>query len=406
MEKSMKIIKKKQKRRSKKRILVLVPAIAVIALFVLPFSAMVLLYENTFGKRIYAPERISHSVEEFEGLTRTKHTFSSDKGQQIVGYLYQRDGVEYKGAAVLAHGFGSGGHRSYLAAVDFLVRNGYITFAYDVTGNDESSGKSVRGLPQGVIDLDHAITYAEGLDEFKGLPVVLFGHSWGGYSVSNVLRYHPEVKAAAVLSGFNRSTDLVESYARKMFGDFVKYLMAYEGLYERLKFGKYAANTALESFANSSMPVIVVQGSVDNIVPAEYGYDKWYKAYGDSERFEFLWVEGKGHGDVLFESGPSTGQTQQTKDQGNALLNILTSKQSSNNSSSNSSNNSSNNSSSNSLSNSLSNSSSNGSSNSSSTSSIKSPSNNSSNSSGKGLSRVNEYVGMRVIEFFDRYCAQ
>ena len=65
MEKSMKRIEKKQKRKSKKRILVLVPVIAAAALFVLPFSAMVLLYENTFGKRIYAPERISHSLEEF-----------------------------------------------------------------------------------------------------------------------------------------------------------------------------------------------------------------------------------------------------------------------------------------------------------------------------------------------------
>jgi hypothetical protein len=111
-------------------------AIAVVVLAVLPFIAMVVLYENTFGKRINAPENIAHTVEEFDGLMRTRHTFVSDKGQEIVGYLYKRDGVQYKGAAVLAHGFGSGGHCSYLAAVDYLVKNGYMTFAYDVTGND------------------------------------------------------------------------------------------------------------------------------------------------------------------------------------------------------------------------------------------------------------------------------
>jgi pimeloyl-ACP methyl ester carboxylesterase len=376
-------------------------AIAVVVLAVLPFIAMVVLYENTFGKRINAPENIAHTVEEFDGLMRTRHTFVSDKGQEIVGYLYKRDGVQYKGAAVLAHGFGSGGHCSYLAAVDYLVKNGYMTFAYDVTGNDESGGKSVRGLPQGVIDLNNAITYAEGLDEFRELPVVLFGHSWGGYSVSNVLRYHPEVRAAAVLSGFNRSTDLVESYARKMFGDSVKYLMPYEGLYERLKFGEYASNTALESFGRSSMPVMVVQGSADNVVPAEYGYDKWYDVYGDSERFTFLWVEGKGHGDVLFDNAPSRQavpaeageagqealeasqaavQTEQgpaealepaqtetaqegegqdgTKKQENALLNVLTNNRPSR------------------------------------------------TGEAKRLSSIYEEVGSKVIEFFDRYCVK
>lgn len=360
-------------RQSKRSWAFMIPiiGIAFAIFFVLPFIAMVFLYENTFGKRINAPQSISHTVDEFEGLKRTKHTFLSDKEQQIVGYLYQRDGVKYKGAAVLAHGFGSGGHRSYLAAVDYLVRHGYLTFAYDVTGNDESGGKSVQGLPQGVIDLNYAITYAVGLEEFKGLPIVLFGHSWGGYSVSNVLKFHPEVKAAAVLSGFNRSTDLVESYARKMFGNFVKYLMPHEALYERLKFGEYATNTALESFAKSRMPVMVVQGSVDNIVPAEYGYDKWYDVYGDSDRFTFLWVEGKGHGDVLFESSASrqaeAGQegmeqaeagVTETKGQDDALLNVLTDKPLSR------------------------------------------------SGQGKGTSRIYEEVGSKVIEFFDRYCVE
>jgi hypothetical protein len=186
-----------------------------------------------------------------------------------------------------------------------------------------------------------------------------------------------------------------------MFGDSVKYLMPYEGLYERLKFGEYASNTALESFSRSSMPVMVVQGSADNVVPAEYGYDKWYDVYGDSERFTFLWVEGKGHGDVLFDNAPSRQavpaeageagqealeasqaavQTEQgpaealepaqketaqegegqdgTKKQENALLNVLTNNRPSR------------------------------------------------TGEAKRLSSIYEEVGSKVIEFFDRYCVK
>ena len=58
--------------------------------------------------------------------------------------------------------------------MDFLysiAQHDYFVFAYDATGNDESEGDSVEGLPQGVIDLDNVITFVEQQDEFKDLPI-------------------------------------------------------------------------------------------------------------------------------------------------------------------------------------------------------------------------------------------
>ena len=313
------------KARRKKRIIIIAIAVTLL-IFVVPFAAMVIIYESYFGKRMTAPVGISHSVDEFEGLRRERHTFISEEGTELVGYVYRVDGVECRGGAVLAHGFGSGGHRSYMAAVDYLARNGYLTFAYDVTGNDESGGDSVRGLPQGVSDLNSAISYVETLDEFKELPLVIFGHSWGGYSVANVVEYHPEVKAVAALSGFNRSSDLVEAVGKQLVGDFVKLLMPLERLYERIKFGRYGSNTALKAFEDSDMPVLVIHGSEDNIVPKEYGYDRWYERYGGSDRFTFILVEGKGHGDVLFDMGSTQRSSSEGETKDNALVNILKNK--------------------------------------------------------------------------------
>ena len=53
---------------------------------------------------------------------------------------------------------------------------------------------------------------------FPDLPIVLFGHSWGGYSVCSVLTYHPEIKAVIACSGFNSSPDLFESEGKKQAG--------------------------------------------------------------------------------------------------------------------------------------------------------------------------------------------
>ena len=111
----------------------------------------------------------------------------------------------------MAHGFGGGGHNSYIDCANYFAHHGYWVFAYDATGNDESEGEGVGGLPQGVIDLDYAITFVEGSGNFPNLPIVLFGHSWGGYIVCSVLSYHPEVKAVIACSGFNSSSNMFEA---------------------------------------------------------------------------------------------------------------------------------------------------------------------------------------------------
>ena len=43
----------------------------------------------------------------------------------------------------------------------YFAKNGYYVFAYDSTGSDASEGEGVGGTPQGVIDLDYAISFVE-----------------------------------------------------------------------------------------------------------------------------------------------------------------------------------------------------------------------------------------------------
>ena len=277
-----------------KKILLIAISIVAALLIAGDWALTVMVYNENFNKRFESYEPLMLYVDDFEGLQRTKYEFPSNQEQTLTGYLYQW-GDNQHGIVVMAHGFGGGGHNSYMDCANYFARHGYYVFAYDATGNDESEGEGVGGLPQGVADLDHAITFVEGSGNFPNLPIVLFGHSWGGYSVCSVLTYHPEVKAVIACSGFNASSDLFESEGKKQAGAGIYLMLPFVKLHERIKFGSYASNTAMDGFAKSDAAVMILHSFDDETVPAKYGYDLYYQKYKDDSRFRFLPFEDKGH---------------------------------------------------------------------------------------------------------------
>ncbi len=283
----------KQKSR-KKKVFLIVLAIAALLITAGDWALSVMVYKENFNQRFDSYGPLMMYVDDFDGLERTKYEFRSNKGQKLAGYMY-RSGENQRGIIVMAHGFGGGGHNSYMDCANYFARHGYYVFAYDATGNDESEGEGVGGLPQGVIDLDHAITFVEESGHFPSLPIVLFGHSWGGYSVCSVLTYHPEVRAVIACSGFNSSPDLFESQGKKMAGAGIYLMLPFVKLHERINYGEYAANTAMDGFSKSNAAVMIVHSFDDEVVPAEYGYEIYYQKYKEDPRFRFISFEEKGH---------------------------------------------------------------------------------------------------------------
>lgn len=278
----------------KKKILIIVLCIVAVLLIVGDWVLSVMIYNENFNKRFESYEPLMLHIDDFDGLQRTKYEFSSDKGQKLTGYMYS-SGENQHGIIVMAHGFGGGGHNSYMDCANYFAHHGYYVFAYDVTGNDESEGEGVGGLPQGVIDLDYAISFVEESGNFPDLPIGLFGHSWGGYSVCSVLAYHPEVKAVIECSGFNSSSDMFEAEGKKQAGNGIYLMMPFVKLHERIKYGNYASNTAMDGFAATEAAVMIVHSVDDNVVPIAYGYDTYYEKYKDDPRFSFIRFEDKGH---------------------------------------------------------------------------------------------------------------
>lgn len=290
------------KKHVRKRLIISVVILLLLVFIILPFGISIFIYEQYFGVRYETSESLMLRLDDFEGLERNQYEFTSNEGQKLIGYLYSVEGVEYRGIVVMAHGLGGGGHNSYMDCANYFAQSGYYVFAYDATGNDESEGEGVGGLPQGVIDLEYAISFVQACEEIPDLPIMLFGHSWGGYSVASVLNYHPEVKAIVTMSGFNQSSDLIRSQGETIVGGLVHVLMPYVNCYEQLKFGAYAKNTAMDGFAKSEAAVMVLHSSDDNVVPQKYGYDVYYAKYKDEVRFEFVHFEDKGHNEIYFSA--------------------------------------------------------------------------------------------------------
>ena len=287
------------KNTKRKRIVIIIAcvlAVVLIAGSTALYMLAVSIYDSSFSYRCTTSEEQSFSIEEFPSMDRTRHTFSSDKGQTLVGYLYENSDVaEKKGVIVFAHGLGAGGQCGYMDIFNYFSSCGYYVFAYDATANDESEGDVIGGLPQGIIDLDYAISYAQTLDQIKDLPFVLMGYSWGGMSVGNVLNYHPEVKAVATLAGWNKSMNMIDYRGCEMVGGVAKLLLPFASVYEYTKYGDYAFSTAMKGFKNTDCEVMIVHGEQDDTIPIEYGYETYYKKYGDSDRFVFKKYEDRDH---------------------------------------------------------------------------------------------------------------
>ena len=242
--------------KHKKRWIIIAGLTAIIAFAVL-FTLSAKMYNAMFG-RVITPDDRRRTPYEFKNLEVVECTFASNHGQKLAGYTYTKPGLDPAGVIIIAHGLGNGGQCVYMDAADYFTSHGYIVFSYDATAMDKSEGSTAYGMEQGVIDLSYAINYVEQDSVMKKYPLMLFGHSWGAYSVCTVLNVHPEIKAVAAVSGFN-ATESWLKYAFSSMG-IIGALPTFDTLIlEKIKFGKYAGYTALSGFAKSKAAIMIIQ---------------------------------------------------------------------------------------------------------------------------------------------------
>jgi dienelactone hydrolase len=194
--------------------------------------------------------------------SRKEVRFNSGENK-LQGFIYGE--ANDNGLVIISHGLG-GTADAYFPMIIYFVDKGWRVFAYNNTGVSGSEGESIRGLTQSLIDLDAALSYVESSDELNYLPVMLVGHSWGGFAVCAVLNKDHNVKAVVSFAGYNTVSELLKENVMSIVGGI--YYMLYPQFWaiEKQLFGDIAKLTAIDGINKSGIPTIIVQCANDNVI--------------------------------------------------------------------------------------------------------------------------------------------
>ncbi len=184
----------------------------------------------------------------------------------LTGYLY---GKETKKGLIIV----SPGHRDpndvKLYEIMYFVDNGWMVLCYDYTGCYTSEGARMIGYIQAPKDLNTVIDYVASEARFSNIPVLLFGHSLGGYASTAVLQYGKKVTAVVAASGFDSQKEQWMYSVKANTGGFGKILQPYAGIYMDLKFGKEASLSAVDGINSTDIPVLIFSGTDENFYGGE-----------------------------------------------------------------------------------------------------------------------------------------
>lgn len=284
-----------------KIILIVVGVLAVI--FVIVSFALI----NHFMKQYFnrsAQKKYSEYMRwaDYEDFERETVTFPSGN-ETLTGYIYGMDNTS-KGLVVISHGLGSDSE-GYIGETKYFVDHGFMVFAYDNTGSGASTGDSCIGLVQSVLDLDSALTYVEQSPVFDGLPVCLYGHSWGGFATTAILNYDHDIIAVASLAGYNNSLEEMTYVGKSLLGSFAYVEKPFIWLTLRATFGERMNLTATNGINRAKhTAVMIVQGDMDDFV----GFDGPC-IYANRDKVtrddvQFVLLEGRGHSNLMMDQSP------------------------------------------------------------------------------------------------------
>lgn len=257
-----------EKKPGKKRvafILILIFAVLLIGSCVGGYIYTASLMHKNFTRSEYTDPRFtaSYRYDHYAAdYPREEVSFTSGENT-LKGWIYGMDND--KGLIVFAHGIGCG-HESYINLLMRLVDCGWRVFAYDATGSCESEGESTVGLAQSALDLDCALTFAEGDERLNSLPVFVLGHSWGGYAAAAVLNFDHDVKASVSMSGYYTPMAELKENADRMMGGISPVSYPFIWIYNKLSFGKYSSLSAVDGINHSGIPVLIIHGNADETV--------------------------------------------------------------------------------------------------------------------------------------------
>ena len=275
--------------------------ISLVGIVALHLVGSIVIYEAIFSTRFETPDWMPEASD-YEGLSCERSDFLTEDGTRLAGYKYSCGESSPLGVIVVAHGFGNG-HRPYLPFIAAFASRGYLVFAYDGTGSDESSGDGTEGIVRALIDLEYAMKHVQKEPDYEGLSVALFGHSMGAYAAGSALALFSEIRAAVLVAPFNESEEMLLHESKKRVGAVARLALPTVAYYEWLKFGgAYADISVSKSIMSSDAGVLIIAAEDDATVPTECGLDILETELSGIPRVKFSRLSSGGHTDLMYSA--------------------------------------------------------------------------------------------------------
>ena len=200
-----------------------------------------------------------YQTSDFKGLKEESFSFTNSKGIELKYFYFYYDNYRKDKIILFLHGLACG-HAAYFAEIDALARRGYKVLTLDYTGCGDSQGKCLGSLNTPTRDVNELLDYLM-LDK----PIVLVGHSLGGYTALNTISLREEVKKAVIISGFLSIKSIGEALIKNNF--FNSRILKYE---DKL-YPEYKNLSNIDYLKNTTDDIFYIQSDDDTMVPYRIG---------------------------------------------------------------------------------------------------------------------------------------
>ena len=198
-----------------------------------------------------------YAYTDFKGLKQEAYSFNNSKGIEIHYFFYYYDNYKDDKIILFLPGLGPG-HASYMAEIETLAKRGYKVLTLDYTGCGESKGPYLGSLNRSTRDTMDLLKHLS-LDK----PIVVMGHSLGGFTALKVASLREDITKVVVMSPIVTIRPMIYNASKSKFiTHFVlKYERKVEKEYDKIDLPKYLGNTTDD--------ILFIQSVDDPMVPYE-----------------------------------------------------------------------------------------------------------------------------------------
>lgn len=252
-------------------------------------------YKKTFYVRMCEPSGFTEKyLREHPELKYESFSCKSTRNCLIKGMKIIPDGRP-KALIVMTHGYNLS-IENYLPLAKHFSDSGFMVLMFDGVGVGISEGRGIYGLPQHTLDMKSVLDAVISDDEFKDLPLLLFGHSWGGYAACTVslLSSYP-IKGILTCAAFKKSSSSMIPTIRRRYPYTAAVLISSVETLERILFGSLVSATSYEGLKKADCPARLYHSRDDAVISYEESFAAIRRKLKDHKDISFISMEGRNH---------------------------------------------------------------------------------------------------------------